>query len=98
MQTPPEQVPTLGTNRSGRFPTPARPVPQKPVRPFSKTGQADLNSRPHPKKPKMQKKCTSSPLALGIGSKDAMQLFSTFLSPSCCQCMNQGTNLKKNAT
>jgi hypothetical protein len=67
-------------NQSGRFP--------KPVRPIS-------HSRPHPQKPKMQKKCTSSPLALGIGSRDAMQLFSTFLSPPSCQCMNQGTNLKK---
>jgi hypothetical protein len=80
MQAPPEQVPTLGTNRSGRFPKPVRPV---------------SHSRPHPQKPKMQKKCTSSPLTLGIGSRDAMQLFSTFLSPPCCQCMNQGTNLKK---
>jgi hypothetical protein len=66
-------------NRSDRFP--------KPVRPIS-------HSRPHPQKPKMQKKCTSSPLTLGIGSRDAMQLFSTFLSPPCCQCMNQGSNLK----
>jgi hypothetical protein len=32
----------------------------------------------------MQKKCTSSPLTLGIGSRDAIQLFSTFLSPLCC--------------
>jgi hypothetical protein len=87
MQTPPEQVPTLGTNRSGRFPKPVRPVPPKPDRPIS-------HSRPHPQKPKMQKKCTSSLLALGIGSRDAMQLFSTFLSPPCCQCMNQGSNLK----
>jgi hypothetical protein len=87
MQAPPEQVPTLGTNRSGRFPKPVRPVPPKPVRPIS-------HSRPHPQKPKMQKKCTSSLLALRIGSRDAMQLFSTFLSPPCCQCMNQGSNLK----
>jgi hypothetical protein len=42
----------------------------------------------------MQKKCTSSPLTTVIGSRDAMQLFSTFLSPPCCQCMNQGSNLK----
>jgi hypothetical protein len=48
-----------------------------------------------PQKPKMQKKCSSSPLTLGIGSRDAMQLFSTFLSPPCCQCMNQSPNLKK---
>jgi hypothetical protein len=80
MQTPPEQVPTLGTNRSGWFPKPVRPI---------------WYSRPQPPKAKMQKKCTSSPLTLGIGSRDAMQLFSTFLSPPCCQCMNQGTNLKR---
>jgi hypothetical protein len=42
----------------------------------------------------MQKKCTSSPLTLGIGSRDAMQVFFTFLSPPCCECMNQGSNLK----
>jgi hypothetical protein len=66
-------------NRSDRFP--------KQVRLIS-------HSRPHPQKPKMQKKCTSSPLTLGIGSRDAMQLFSIFLSPPCCQCMNQGLNLK----
>jgi hypothetical protein len=102
MHAPPEQVPTLGTNRSARFPKPVSPVPKtsqagyqnrsgwlpKPVRPL-------WYSRPHPQKPKMQKKCTSSPLTLGIGSRDAMQLFSTFLSPPCCQCMNQGTNLKR---
>jgi hypothetical protein len=72
MQTPLEQVPTLGTNRSGRFHT------------------ADHT----PQKPKMQKKCTRSPFTLGIGSRDAMQLFSTFLSPPCCQCMNQASSLK----
>jgi hypothetical protein len=94
MQTPPEQVPTLGTNRSGRFPKPVRPVPPKPVRPIPKTSQADLvQQTTPPKSQKMQKKCTGSPLTLGIGSRDAMQLFSTFLSPPCCQCMNQGSNL-----
>jgi hypothetical protein len=36
-------------------------------------------------------------LTLGIGSRDEKQLFSTFLSPPCCQCMNQDSNLK-NAT
>jgi hypothetical protein len=40
MQTPPEQVPTLGTNQSDRFP--------KPVRPIS-------YSRPHPPKAKNTK-------------------------------------------
>jgi hypothetical protein len=58
METPPEQVPTLGTNRSGRFPKPVRPVPPKPVRPIS-------HSRPHPQKPRKQKKCTSFRLTLG---------------------------------
>jgi hypothetical protein len=53
MQTPPEQVPTLGTNRSGRFPKPVRPVPPKPVRPVPKTGQADLVQQATP--PKSQK-------------------------------------------
>jgi hypothetical protein len=66
MHAPPGQVPTLGTNLSGRFPKPVIPV---------------SHSRLHPQKPKMQKKCTSSPLPLGIGSRDAMQHFSTFLSP-----------------
>jgi hypothetical protein len=80
MYAPPGQVPTLGTNRSGRFPKPVRPVSP---------------SRLHPQKPKMKKKCTSSPLTLGIGSRDAMQLFSTILSPPCCQCMNQGSKSKK---
>jgi ribosomal protein S27E len=79
MQAPPEQVPTLGTNRSGRFSKPVRPVPP---------------SRPYPQKPKKQKKCPNSSLTLGIGSRDAKQLFSTFLSPPCYQCMNQGSNLK----
>jgi hypothetical protein len=59
-------VPTLGTNRSGRFPKPVRPI---------------WYSRPHPQKPKMQKKCTSSPLTLGIGARDGMQLFSPFFLP-----------------
>jgi hypothetical protein len=66
MQTPPKQVKKLGTNLSGRFP--------KPVRPVTKTGQAGCQNRSDrfgtadhtPQKPKMQKKCTSSPLTLGI--------------------------------
>jgi hypothetical protein len=37
MHAPPKQVPTLGTNRSGRFP--------KPVRPVTKTGQAGCQNR-----------------------------------------------------
>jgi hypothetical protein len=68
----------------------------------TKTGQVGYQNRSDrlgiadhtPQKPKMQKKCTSSPLTLGIGSREAMQLFCTFLSPPCCQCMNQGSNLK----
>jgi hypothetical protein len=80
---------------------PVKPVPKtgqtgstKPVRPVTKIGQIDLIQQTTPPKAKMQKKCTSSPLTLGIGSRDAMQLFSTLLSPPCCQCMNQGSNLK----
>jgi hypothetical protein len=53
-------------NQSNQFPRPVRPI---------------LYSRPHPQKPKMQKKCTSSPLTLGICSRDAMQVFSNFLFP-----------------
>jgi hypothetical protein len=94
MQTPPEQVPNQGTNRSGRFQKPVRPVPPNGSDRFPKPVRPILYNRPHPQKLKMQKKCTSSPLTLGIGSRDAMQLFSTFLSPPCCQCMNQGSNLK----
>jgi hypothetical protein len=68
----------------------------------TKTGQVGYQNRSDrfgttdhtPQKPKMQKKCPSSPLIIGIGSRDAMQLFSTFLSLPCCQCMNQGSNLK----
>jgi hypothetical protein len=52
MQAPPEQVPTLGTNRSGRFPKPVRPVPPKPVRPVSTTSQADFTQQTIPPKAK----------------------------------------------
>jgi hypothetical protein len=45
MQTPPEQVPALGTNRSSWFP--------KPVRPVAKTGQTTLVQQTTP--PKSQK-------------------------------------------
>jgi hypothetical protein len=37
MQTPPEQVPTLGTNRSDRF--------SKPVKPVTKIGQASYQNQ-----------------------------------------------------
>jgi hypothetical protein len=85
-------------------------LPLDRCQPWAQTGQTGSHNRSgrfhqnrsgrfhitdHPQKPKMQKKCTSSPLTLGIGSRDAMQLFSTFLSPPCCQYMNQGSNLKK---
>jgi hypothetical protein len=66
-------------NQSGRLPKSVRPI---------------WYNRLHPQKPKMQKKCTNSPLTIVIGSRDAMQLFSTFLSPPFCQCMSQGSNLK----
>jgi hypothetical protein len=55
MHAPPEQVPTLGTNRSYRFPKLARTFPAKPIRPI-------WYSRPHPQKPKMQKKMHKFPL------------------------------------
>jgi hypothetical protein len=81
---------------------PVRPVPKTGHTGSTKTGLAgyqNLSDRfgtvDHtPQKPQMQKKCTSSPLTLRISSRDAMQLFSTFLSPPCCQCMNQGSNFK----
>jgi hypothetical protein len=96
MHAPPEQVPTLGTNRSDRFhQNRSDRFHQNRSDRFSKPVRPISHSRPHPQKPKMQRKCTSSPLALGTGSRDAMQLFSTFLSPPCCQCMNQGSNLKR---
>jgi hypothetical protein len=75
----PEQVSTLDTNRQAGY--------------QNRSDQFGTVERT-PQKPKMQNKCTSSPLTLGMGSKDAMQLFFTFLSPPCCQCMNQGSNLK----
>jgi hypothetical protein len=81
---------------------PVRPVPKTSQTGSTKTGQAGYQNQSDrfgtadhtPQKQKILKKCTSSPLTLGIGSRDAMQFFSTFLSPPCCQCMNQGSNLK----
>jgi hypothetical protein len=61
MQAPPKQVPTLGTNRSGRFPKPVRPVPPKPVRPVSKTGQADFTQQTTPPKAKNAKEMQKLP-------------------------------------
>jgi hypothetical protein len=46
MQTPPERVPTLGINRSGRFPKPVRPI---------------WYSRPHPPKAKNAKEMHKLP-------------------------------------
>jgi hypothetical protein len=79
-----------------------RPVPKTGQTGSTKTDQAgyqNLSDRfgtadHNHQKPKMQQKCTSSPITLGIGYRDAMQLFSTFISPPCCQSMNQGSNLK----
>jgi hypothetical protein len=51
MQAPPEQVPTLGTNWSGRFPKPVRPVP---------------HSRPHPQNQKCKRKAQAPPWLLGL--------------------------------
>jgi hypothetical protein len=87
IQTPPEQVPTLGTNRSDRFHQNRSGWLPKPIRRL-------WYNRPHPPKDKNAKEMHELPLTLGIGSSEAMQLFSTFLSPSCCQCVNQGSNLK----
>jgi hypothetical protein len=95
MHTPPEQVPTQGTNRSGRFPKPVRLVPKTYPAVYQNLSDRFGTADRTPQKQKMQKKCTSSPLTLGIGSRDAMQLFSTILSPPCCQCMNQVSNLKR---
>jgi hypothetical protein len=74
-------------------------IPLNKCQTWAQTDQAGSQNRSDrfhttdhtPQKPKMQKKCTRSPLTLGIGSRDAMQLFSTFLSPPCCQCMIQGS-------
>jgi hypothetical protein len=62
MQAPPKQVPTLSTNRSGRFPKPVRPVPPKPVRPVLQTGQADFTQQTTPQKPKNAKEKHKIPL------------------------------------
>jgi hypothetical protein len=58
MQATPDQVPTLGTNRSDRF----RPVPPKPVRPVSKIGQADFTQQTTPPKAKNAKEIHKLPL------------------------------------
>jgi hypothetical protein len=64
-----------------------RPVPKTGQTGSIKTDQAGCQNRSDrfgtadhtPQKPKMEKKCTRSPLTHGIGSRDAMQLFSPLL-------------------
>jgi hypothetical protein len=66
MQTPPEQVPNQGTNRSGRFPKPDRTVPPKPVKPVPKTGQADfIQQTKPPKSQKCKRNAQAPPWLLG---------------------------------
>jgi hypothetical protein len=52
----------MGTNRSNRFPKPARPVPLKPVRPVTKIGQSDLVQQTTPPKAKNAKEMHKLPL------------------------------------
>jgi hypothetical protein len=54
MHAPPEQVPNLGTNRSGRFP--------KSIRPVLQTGQADFTQQTTPPKAKNAKEMHKLPL------------------------------------
>jgi hypothetical protein len=61
MQTPPEQVPTLGRNRLCQFPKPVRPVPPKLVRPVPKTGQADFIQQTTPPNAKNAKEMHTLP-------------------------------------
>jgi hypothetical protein len=95
MQTPPEQAPTLGTNRSGRFPKPVRLVP--------KTGQADLVQQTTPPSGQTSKRNAQAPPWL-LGYVPGMQCnFSPpfFPPPPCCcdnpprkipyYCLNQST-------
>jgi hypothetical protein len=69
MQTPPKRVPTLGTNRPGRFTKPVRQAPPKPVKPVFKTGQADFTQQTTPPKAKNAKEVHKLPL----GSWDRFQ-------------------------
>jgi hypothetical protein len=62
MHAPPEQVSNLGTNRSGRFPKPVRPVPPKPVRPIPKPVRPISYSIPHPPQAKNGKEIHKLPL------------------------------------
>jgi hypothetical protein len=69
----------------------------KPVTPVSKTGPTGFLQQLAPKTKNAQE-MHKLPLDSWEGSRDVMQLFSTNISPPCCQCMNQGSNLKKDAT
>jgi hypothetical protein len=62
----------------------------------TQTGQAGFHHRSD-RIPKIGQAglSTSSPLITATGSRGAMQLFSAFLSPPCCQCMNQGSIWKE---
>jgi hypothetical protein len=62
MHAPPEQVPTLGTNRSGRFPKPVRPIPPKKIRPVTKISQTDLVQQTTPPKAQNAKEMHKLPL------------------------------------
>jgi hypothetical protein len=62
MHAPPEQVPTLGTNRSGRFPKLVRPVPPNRSDRFPKPVRPIWYSRPHPPKAKNAKEMYKLPL------------------------------------
>jgi hypothetical protein len=62
MHTSPEQVPTLGTNRSGRFPKPVRPVHQNWSGLLPKLVRLIWYSRPHPPKTKNAKEMHKLPL------------------------------------
>jgi hypothetical protein len=57
-------------------------------------GRLPKSVRPHPPKAQSAKEMHMLPLSLEIGSRYAIQHFSTFLSSPCCQCMNQCSNLK----
>jgi hypothetical protein len=62
MQTPPEQVPALGTNRSRRFPKSVRPVSPNRSGRLLKSVRPTWYSRPHPPKAKKVKEMHKLPL------------------------------------
>jgi hypothetical protein len=67
MQTPPERVPTLGTNQSGRITKLVRVVPPKPVRPVPKTGQADFVQQTTPHKIQKCKRNAQALMSTNLG-------------------------------